>query len=255
MNIDDIRKIGVLGGGVMGQGISQCAILAGYKVICRDLTDERAAKAKDGILNGRFGLESGVKRGKLTQDQVEGAMTLFTATSKVEDMQDVDILIEAIGGAAGALEDKGLKLKVIGEMDNIVKREAIFASNTSFFTIVDLAAATTRRDRFVGMHFFSPASLMKGCEVIWTAEALPEVVEIMMEFGRRLGKLTVKVKDVPGDTGFVGNRIYRALRREAMKIVKEGIATAEDVDNVMMTGFNWPAGPLGMGRGARSGWK
>ena len=255
MNMDDIKTIGVLGGGVMGQGISQSAILAGYKVICRDLTDELAAKTKHNILNGRFGLAGSVQRGKLTQEQVDRAIALLTLTSKVEDLKDVDILVEAIGGTPGVMEDKGMKLKVFGEMDKMVKKGAIFASNTSYFTIADLAAVTTRKDRFVGMHFFSPASVMKGCEVIWTADVLPEVIDIVMELGRRLGKLSVKVKDVPGDTGFIGNRIYRALRLEAMKIVQEGIATAEDVDNVMMTGFNWPVGPLSMGRGARGGWK
>jgi 3-hydroxybutyryl-CoA dehydrogenase len=255
MKIEDIKTIGVLGGGVMGQGISQSAILAGYKVVCRELTDELAAKTKDGIVNGRFGLAGGVQRGKMTQEQVDKALSLLTVTSKAEDFKDVDLLIEAIGGAPGVMEDKGIKLKVFGEMDKIVKKEAIFASNTSFFTIADLAAATTRKDRFIGMHFFSPASIMKGCEVIWTADVLPEVIDIVMELGRRMGKLSVKVKDVPGDTGFIGNRIYRALTIEAMKIVQEGIATGEDVDNVMMTGFNWPAGPLGMGRGARGGWK
>lgn len=255
MNIEDIKTIGVLGGGVMGQGISQSAILAGYKVICRDLTNELAAKVKDGIMNGRFGLTGAVQRGKLNQEQADRAMALLTVTSQVEDLKDVDILIEAIGGPAGALEDKGLKLKVFGEMDKLVKKEAIFASNTSFCTIADLAAATARRDRFIGLHFFSPASLMKGCEVIWTAEVLPEVIDLAMELGRRMGKTSVKVKDVPGDTGFVGNRIFRALKQEAMKIVQEGIATAEDVDTVMMTGFNWPAGPLNMGRAARGGWK
>jgi 3-hydroxybutyryl-CoA dehydrogenase len=255
MKIEDIKTIGVLGGGVMGQGISQSAILAGYKVICRELTDELAAKTKDSIINGRFGLAGGVQRGKMTQEQVDKALSLLTVTSKAEDLKNVDLLIEAIGGAPGVMEDKGIKLKVFGEMDKIVKKEAIFASNTSFFTIADLAAATTRKDRFIGMHFFSPASIMKGCEVIWTADVLPEVIDIIMELGRKMGKLTVKIKDVPGDTGFVGNRIYKALTLEAMKIVQEGIATGEDVDNVMMTGFNWPAGPLGMGRGARGGWK
>ena len=255
MNIDDIKTIGVLGGGIMGQGISQSAILAGYKVICRDLTDELAAKTKDNILNGRFGLAGAVQRGKTNQEQVDQAMARLIVTSKVEDLKDVDILIEAIGGIAGALEDKDLKLKVFGEMDKLVKKEAIFASNTSYFTIADLAAATNRRDRFIGMHFFSPASIMKGCEIIWTADVLPEVIDLAMELGRRMGKVTVKVKDVPGDTGFVGNRIFKAVRLEAMKIVQEGIATAEDVDKVMMTGFNWPAGPLGLSRGARGGWK
>ncbi len=255
MNIVDIKTIGVLGGGVMGQGISQSAILAGYRVVCRELTDELAAKTKAGILNGRFGLLSGVQRGKLTQEQVDRAMALLTVTSRIEDLKEVDLLIEAIGGAAGALEDKGLKLKVFGEMDKLVRREAVFASNTSYFSITDLAAATDRKDRFIGLHFFSPASIMKGCEIIWTAEVSPEVIDLALELGRRMGKVPVKVKDVPGDTGFVGNRIFKAVRQEAMKIVQEGIATAEDVDTVMITGFNWPAGPLGMSRGARSGWK
>jgi 3-hydroxybutyryl-CoA dehydrogenase len=255
MNIDDIKTIGVLGGGVMGQGISQSAILAGYPVICRELTDELAAKTKENILNGRFGINGAIQRGKLTQEQADKAMALLKVTSKVEDLKDVDILIEAIGGGPGVMEDKGIKLKVFAELDQLIKKEAIFASNTSFFTIADLAAVTNRKDRFLGMHFFSPASIMKGCEVIWTADVLPEVVETVMELARRMGKVPVKVKDVPGDTGFVGNRIYKALTLEALKIVEQGIATPEDVDTVMMTGFNWPAGPLGMGRGARSGWK
>jgi 3-hydroxybutyryl-CoA dehydrogenase len=255
MNINDIKTIGVLGGGVMGQGISQSAILAGYPVICRELTDELAAKTKENILNGRFGINGAIQRGKLTQEQADKAIALLKVTSKVEDLKDVDILIEAIGGGPGVMEDKGLKLKVFAELDQLIKKEAIFASNTSFFTIADLAAVTNRKDRFLGMHFFSPASIMKGCEVIWTADVLPEVVDTVMELAKRMGKVPVKVKDVPGDTGFVGNRIYKALTLEALKIVEQGIATPEDVDTVMMTGFNWPAGPLGMGRGARSGWK
>lgn len=255
MNIDDIKTIGILGGGVMGQGISQSAILAGYPVICRELTDELAAKTKEGILNGRFGLTSGVQRGKLTQEQANQAMALLTVTNRAEDMKEVDILIETIGGTGGVKEDKGVKIKVFSEMDKVVKKKAIFASNTSYFTITDLAAATGRKDRFIGMHFFSPASIMKGCEVIWTADVLPEVIDLAMELARRMGKLPAKVKDVPGDTGFVSNRIYTALRLEAMKIVEEGIATEEDVDKVMTAGYNWPSGPLSMRRGAQGGWK
>jgi len=255
MNIDDIKTIGVLGGGLMGQGISQSAILAGYRVICRDLKEEIIARTRDTVANGRFGLAGGVQRGKLTQEQADKALSLFSVTTKVEDLKDVDFMIEAIGGTTGVMEDKGVKIKVFGEMDKVVKKEAIFASNTSFFTIADLAAVTSRKDRFIGMHFFSPANVMKGCEVIWTADVRPEVIEITMELGRRWGKVPVKVKDIPGDTGFIGNRVYRALRLEANKIVEEGLATAEDIDTVMTTGFNWPVGPLGMGRGARGGWK
>jgi 3-hydroxybutyryl-CoA dehydrogenase len=255
MNIDDIKTIGILGGGIMGQGIAQSAILAGYKVIIRDLTDEIITKTKDGITNGRYGLAGSVQRGKLTQEQADEALSLLKLTTNVEDLKDVDFLMEAIGGPPGQMENKDLKLKVFNEMDKIVKKEAIFASNTSYFTIADIAAVTDRKDRFLGMHFFSPASVMKGCEVIYTAEVLPDIIDTVMELGRKMGKHTVKVKDVPGDTGFVGNRIYRALRNEAIKIVKDGIASREGVDDIMINGFNWPAGPLGMGSGARGGWK
>jgi len=258
MKVEDIRTIGVMGAGVMGGGISQTAILAGYNVICRDLTDEILARARDTIINGRFGLKGGVERGKHTQEQVDQALARLTLTTKVEDLKDCDLIIEAIGGTRPEeIENKDLKLKVFAELDEIVKKEAIFASNTSRFTIADLARTTQRRDRFLGMHWFSPANIMKLVEVIYTPEVSEEVVETIMELSRRLGKTPIKVKDVPGDTGFVGNRVMAAARREAQKIVDEGIATAEDVNTAMMLGFNWPVGPLPIpGRpSARTGWQ
>ena len=255
MKVDDIKTIGVVGGGVMGGGITQTAIMAGYNVICRDLTDEIIARTKDNILNGRFGLKGGVERGKHTQADVDQAMARLTLTTKVEDLKNADLVIEAIGGAPGQMENKDLKLKVFAELDEIVNKNAIFASNTSFFTIADLAAATKRRDKFLGMHWFSPANIMKVVEVIWTADTDPEVTQAIEDLCKKLGKVPVRVKDIPGDTGFIGNRVFRAAAMEAAKIVAEGVATAEDVDTAMTLGFNWPAGPLGMGRGARSGWK
>jgi 3-hydroxybutyryl-CoA dehydrogenase len=144
---------------------------------------------------------------------------------------------------------------VWGEMDKLVKKEAVFASNTSMFTIADLAAVTNRKDRFIGMHWFSPANIMRAVEVTWTKDTSEETIKLIEGLCDKFGKVHVRVKDVPGDTGFVGNRIFAAVRREAMKIVDEGICKPEDVDTVMMGGFNWPAGPLGMGRGARGGWR
>ena len=255
MKISDIKCIGIVGGGVMGGGIAQAAIVAGYTVILRDLTDEIIAKTKDAIINGRFGLKGGVERGKQTQGEVDQALERLTLTTKVEDLKDCDLIIEAIGGGKdGRIEDKPMKLKVFEELDRIIKKEAVFASNTSMFTITDLAAATNRKNRFIGMHLFSPANIMKVVEVTWTKDVDEEVTKLIEDFSKSMGKTPVRVKDVPGDTGFIGNRVYGAARREAEKIVKEGIATAEDVDTAMMLGFNWPAGPLGMGRGARSGW-
>ncbi len=257
MKLEDIKTIGMVGAGVMGAGISQSAILAGYKVICRDLTDEILAKSRDSIINGRFGLKGGVERGKITQEQMDQVVANLTLTTKVEDLKDCDIIIEAIGGGEdGTIENKPLKLKVWAELDELIKKEAIFASNTSMFTIADLAAVTKRKDRFLGMHFFSPANIMKMVEITWTPDVTEEVIQIAEGVCKKCGKTTVRIKDIPGDTGFVGNRVMRAARREAQKIVEEGVATGEDVNSVMMMGFNWPAGPLPSGGpSARTGWQ
>lgn len=257
MKIDDVKCLGILGAGVMGGGIAQAAIIHGFKVIVRDLTDEINETAKDTIINGRFGIKGGVERGKHTQEEMDKAVSLLNFTTDVQDFKDVDLLIEAIGGGEdGAIENKPLKIKVFAEMDEIVKDEAVFASNTSVFTIADLAEATKRKERFIGMHWFSPANIMKLVEIIYTAESSDETQQLLVDICEAWEKIPVKVKDIPGDTGFIGNRIMGAARREAMKVVEEGIATAEDVNTTMMHGFRWPAGPLFVGGpGARSGWK
>jgi len=238
MKLEDVKTIGVLGAGVMGGGIAQTAIVKGYKVIIRDLNDEILEKTKDNIIDGRFGLKGGVARGKMTEEQMNEALANLTLTTKVEDLKDCDLVIEAIGG------------------DKLVKKEAIFASNTSMFTIADIAVATERKDQFIGMHWFSPANIMKVVEVIWTADTSKETIETIEGLCDAFGKIHVRIKDVPGDTGFIGNRIFAAIGRETRKILEEGIVeNPEDVDKVMMGGFNWPAGPISMGQGARGGWK
>jgi 3-hydroxybutyryl-CoA dehydrogenase len=241
----------------MGGGIAQSAILAGIPVIVRDLTDEILAKSKDTIVNSRFGFKVGVERGVMTQEQMDQALARLKFTTKVEDLKDCDLIIEAIGGGEGAaIENKPLKQKVFAEMDKIVKKDAVFASNTSFFTIADLAGATGRKPQFIGMHWFSPANVMKLVEVIYTADTTEENINMLMDLCKKMGKTPVKVKDVPGDTGFIGNRIMRAVRMEAQKIVDQGIAKPEDVNTAMMLGFRWPVGPLFVGGpSARSGWK
>jgi 3-hydroxybutyryl-CoA dehydrogenase len=153
------------------------------------------------------------------------------------------------------LENKDLKLSIFKELEGIVKKDAVFASNTSYFTLADLAVATNRKDKFVGMHLFSPANIMKLVEVGHTADTSEETIKLIEDLSVKMGKTPVRVKDVPGDTGFIANRVFRAAAKEAMKIVDEGIATAEDVNTAMTLGFRWPVGPLAMGAGARSGWK
>ncbi len=256
MKLEEVKTIGVLGAGVMGGGIAQSLILAGHTVIVRDLTDEICEKAKDTIINGRFGFKGGVERGKQTQEEMDQALARLTFTTQVGDLKDCDLIIEAIGGGdTGQIEDKPLKFKVFTELDKTVKKDAVFATNTSMFTIADLAEVTERKDLFVGMHLFSPANIMKLVEVTYTQDTSEETIKLIEDLSKSIDKISVRVKDVPGDTGFIANRIFGAAAREAMTIVQEGIASAEDVDTAMMLGFRWPIGPLGMGVGAREGWK
>jgi 3-hydroxybutyryl-CoA dehydrogenase len=256
MKLEEVKTIGVLGAGVMGGGIAQSLILAGHTVIVRDLTDEICEKAKDTIINGRFGFKGGVERGKQTQEEMDQALARLTFTTKVENLKDCDLIIEAIGGGdTGQIEDKPLKFKVFTELDKTVKKDAVFATNTSMFTIADLAEVTERKDLFVGMHLFSPANIMKLVEVTYTQDTSEETIKLIEDLSKSIDKTSVRVKDVPGDTGFIANRVFGAAAREAMTIVQEGIASAEDVDTAMMLGFRWPIGPLGMGVGARAGWK
>ncbi|MCY4532485.1 MAG: 3-hydroxyacyl-CoA dehydrogenase family protein [Gammaproteobacteria bacterium] len=256
MKLEDIKCIGILGAGVMGGGIAQCAIQTGKKVIVRDLTDEICDNARDVILNARFGFNKAVELGKMTEEARDQAMALLSFTTNVEDLKDCDLIIEAIGGGDdGAIENKPLKLKVWAEMDAIVKKEAVFASNTSMFTIADLAEVTTRKDRFIGMHLFSPANIMKLVEVTRTEDTTDDVVQLIVDMSESWGKTPITLKDVPGDTGFIGNRIMAAVRKEALELIEEGVGTAEDVNLAMTLGFRWPAGPFPQGPNARSGWK
>ena len=182
MKFEDIKCIGILGAGVMGGGIAQNAIQAGQKVIVRDLSDEICENAKDIILNSRFGFNKAVELGKMTLEERDAAMSLLNFTTDVNDLSDCDLIIEAIGGGEdGRIENKPLKLKVWQEMDAIVKKEAVFASNTSYFTIADLAAVTERTDRFIGMHLFSPANIMKLVEVTRTEDTTEDIVQPIRE--------------------------------------------------------------------------
>lgn len=256
MKLEDVKCIGILGAGVMGGGIAQCAIQAGQKVIVRDLTEEICDKAKDVIVNSRFGFKKAVELGKMTEEGMEKALSLLNFTTDVEDLKDCDLIIEAIGGGDdGAIENKPLKLKVWAEMEEVVKKEAVFVSNTSMFTIADLAEATERKEKFIGMHLFSPANIMKLVEVTSTEDTTEDLTQLIVDLSESWGKTPIVLKDVPGDKGFIGNRIMGAVRKEAMKIIEEGVGTAQDINLAMTLGFRWPAGPFPEGPSARSGWK
>jgi 3-hydroxyacyl-CoA dehydrogenase len=249
MKVDDLKRIAVLGGGVMGGGIAQSLAAGGFNVIVRDLNDELIEKTRDTMVNGRFGLKGAVERGKMTQEQLDQTLERLSFTTSVDDLRDADLLIEAIP------EDLDLKKKVFSELDKTIKPAAVFASNTSGFAISDLNKAVARKDRFAGMHWFSPAFVMRLIEIVYAPETSEETIVLLEQIGERIGKETIRVKDAPGAYGFVANRIYFAAVAEARKIMEEGIASVDDINKAMRFGFNWPAGPLEMVAGARKGWQ
>ncbi|HVP04210.1 MAG TPA: 3-hydroxyacyl-CoA dehydrogenase family protein [Dehalococcoidia bacterium] len=246
-----IQAIGVVGGGVMGSGIAQSLAVGGARVTVRDVNEQMIEKSKSTIVDGRYGLNRGVERGKTTREDADAALARLTWTTDVKDLAGVDLVIEAVP------EDMELKKKVWAELDAVVKPEAIFATNTSGLAISDLnkAVSEARRPRFAGMHFFSPAPVMKLVELIHAPETAEETIAALEELCSRAGKATVRVKDAPGKYGFIANRIYFAAVREAQKVLEEGIASAEDINKAMVMGFNWPVGPLAMIEGATKGWQ
>jgi 3-hydroxyacyl-CoA dehydrogenase len=249
MKVDDIKLVGVMGGGVMGGGIAQTFVANGFRTIVRDLNDELIEKTRETMIDGRFGLKGAVERGKMTQSDFDATLERLSFTRDVDDLRDCDLIVEAVP------ENLDLKKTVFSELDRIVKPEAIFATNTSGFAISDLNKAVARRDRFIGFHWFSPAFIMKIIEVIYAPETSQETLDTMLELTRRLGKTPIRVKDAPGKYGFVANRIYFAMVAEARKVLEEGVASDEDINAAMRLGFNWPAGPLEMVAGARKGWQ
>jgi 3-hydroxyacyl-CoA dehydrogenase len=247
----DIQTAGVLGGGVMGSGIGQALASGGLKVTIRDVSDELIEKARSTVVDGRYGLKRGVELGKTTQEDADAALANLSFTTSVDDLADVDLIVEAVP------EDLELKKKVWAQMDEIVKAGAVFASNTSGLVIADLnkAVAEARRPLFIGMHWFSPAPIMKLVELVHAPETAEETIEALESLCQRIGKVSVRVKDAPGKYGFIANRIYFAAVREAQAVLAEGIASAEDINKAMVYGYNWPVGPLAMVEGARKGWQ
>jgi 3-hydroxyacyl-CoA dehydrogenase len=235
----------------MGSGIAQALAVGGCRVTVRDLNEQLIEKSKHTIIEGRYGLERGVERGKTTREDADAALARLSWTTSVGDLKDVDLVIEAVP------EDLELKKKVWAELDDAVKADAVFATNTSGLAISDLnkAVSEARRPKFIGMHWFSPAPVMKLVEIVHAPETGEGTVAALESLCQRAGKVSIRVKDAPGRYGFVANRIYFAAVREAQKVLEEGIASVEDINKAMVYGFNWPVGPLAMIEGATKGWQ
>jgi len=227
-------KVGVLGAGTMGAGIVQGFAQSGYEVIMRDINDDYL---QNGLKTINKNLDRSVKKGRMSEDEKADILAKIAVSTDVELMKDVDLVIEA------AVENMEIKKKIFAELDGICKDEAIFATNTSSLSITEIASATQRPDKVIGMHFFNPVPVMKLVEVIKGIATSDDTKNKVMEISEKVGKTPVMVEEAPG---FVVNRILIPMINEAVGILADGVASAEDIDNAMKLGANHPLGPLAL---------
>jgi 3-hydroxybutyryl-CoA dehydrogenase len=229
----EMKVIGVLGAGSMGNGIAQVASQAGYQVIMRDIEDRFVQSGLKAI--EKF-LTKSVEKGKMTEDQKKGVLSRIKGTTKMEDLKDADFVIEAV------FEDLELKKNVFKQLDELTRSQVILTTNTSSMSVTEIAMATKRPEKVAGMHFFNPAPLMRLVEVIRGYHTNDETVHIVMEMAKKMGKEPVEVKkDTPG---FIVNRLMIPHMIEAIRMAEEGVASIEDIDKAVKLGLNYPMGPF-----------
>ena len=227
-----IKKIGVLGAGLMGAGIAQVAAVSGYEVTLGEVSDELLQK---GLSNIEKSLAKFAEKGTLTTEQKDAALGRLRGTTNYEDFADCDIVIEAI------IENLPVKREVYAKLDALCKAETIFASNTSSLSITEIAAATSHPERVLGLHFFNPVPLMKLVEIIRALPTSDAAFDRAKGYVEQIGKTAVICKDTPG---FVVNRLLVPYLLDAVRLLESGIATREDIDNGMKLGCGYPMGPL-----------
>jgi 3-hydroxybutyryl-CoA dehydrogenase len=227
-----IEKVGVLGAGLMGHGIAQVAAQSGYRVVLREV-DEAALQKGIGRIEKQ--LARAVEKGKATQEDADAVRGRIEGTVDYGDLADCDLVIEAI------TESLPLKIEMWREVDAIVKPEAVFATNTSSLAVIDQAAATGRSERFVGLHYFNPAQVMKLVEVVRSVTTGEEAFELALEFARSQGKLAIPTRD---RAGFIVNRLLVPYVLDAIRAHEEGVGSAKEIDEAMKAGAAHPMGPL-----------
>jgi 3-hydroxybutyryl-CoA dehydrogenase len=227
-----IETIGVIGAGTMGHGIAQVAAAAGYRVVLRDVDRDCLAK---GIQSIERNLTKGIQLGKLTEADCDSTLQHIHGTTHLEEVANTDLVIEA------APEQLKLKQDLLREVESLSQRGFIFASNTSSLSITEIAKSSEQPANVVGMHFFNPVHLMKLVEIVVGKATSDDTVETVREVSRKLRKEPIIVRDVPG---FASSRLGVALGLEAMRMLEQGVASAQDIDTAMELGYNHPMGPL-----------
>jgi 3-hydroxybutyryl-CoA dehydrogenase len=233
----EIKKVGVLGCGLMGSGIAQTAAGAGFDTTVREVSHDLIEK---GFASIEKSLERFAEKGTITAEQQKATRDRLFGTTAFEDLADCDIIIEAI------IENLEEKQNTYRQLDTICKPETIFASNTSSLSITQMMPATSseRQKRFIGMHFFNPVPIMKLVEVVRTILTDPDVYELAVEFGKKLGKVPVRAND---KTGFIVNRLLVPYMLDAIRALEEGVGSIVDIDNAMKLGCGYPMGPFTLG--------
>jgi 3-hydroxybutyryl-CoA dehydrogenase len=230
----EIRRVGVVGLGTMGAGIAQVVVQAGLEAVGRDVTDELGSRARATI--ERY-LGRGVEKGRLTAEERDAALARLTLTTELDDLGGCDLVIEAV------VEELSVKQEVFAELDRILGADAILATNTSALSVTEIASATARPERVVGMHFFNPAPVLPLVEVVRTELTDPAVFDAAFALAQRLGKEPIACNDTPG---FVVNRILIPLLNDCVRVLDEARVSPEDVDRAMRFGTNWPIGPCAL---------
>lgn len=230
----EIKKVMVIGAGQMGGGIAQVSAQAGYETVLYDINMELVDK---GLAVMNKNLSRNVDKGRITGDEKDAILGRIKASVSLEDAKDVDLVVEAI------LENFEIKKQVFGELDRIAPAHAILATNTSSLPITQIAACTQRPDRVIGMHFMNPVPVMRLVEIIRGLATTDEVYQVVEEASKKMGKVPVWCKDVPG---FVSNRVLQVMINEALWELYEGVAPAENIDNIMKLGMNHPMGPCAL---------
>lgn len=243
------ETIGVIGSGVMGSGIAQVMAIAGHPVVAFDIDPDVVAAAADLVASGRFGIQGAVARGKLTEAEAEAALDRIDFTTDRDAAAAVDVILEAVP------ERLDLKIQLFRDLDRECPEHTILASNSSGYPVQALAVATDRPDRVIGWHWASPPPVMKLAEIVRAPQTSDETTEIICRLAAAAGKNPVVIQDSAMNWGYVTNRVYGAMIREANAVVAEGVASRAEIDQLMVDCFRWPSGPYGMVSGATSGWK
>jgi 3-hydroxybutyryl-CoA dehydrogenase len=229
-----IRKVGVVGLGTMGVGIAQVSVQAGCETVGREVSTELAERGRETI---EHYLGRAVEKGRMTAEERDAALGRLTLTTELADLADCDLVVEAV------LEELPLKREVFAELDRITPSNAILATNTSALSVGEIAEATERPERVVGMHFFNPAPVLPLVEIVRTSRSSDDAVRAAYEWAETAGKQPVKCNDTPG---FIVNRILIPLLNDCVRVLDEAGVTPEDLDKAMTNGAGWPMGPCAL---------